>query len=85
MLDPIRVQMLQLDLVVVQQFPEERMGRYRESALVEGCEGHDVAIGWRRCILTNGYKPLHYVGPPTEKITLDKALHACVGDNGVVP
>jgi hypothetical protein len=45
MLDPIGIQMLQLNLVVVQQSPEESVGRNCESALVKGCEGHDVAIG----------------------------------------
>ena len=46
-LDPIGVQVLQLDLIVVQQTPEERVGRNHESALVEGHEGDDVAIGRR--------------------------------------
>jgi hypothetical protein len=46
-LDPIGIQMLQLNLVVVQQSPEESVGRNCKFALVKGCEGHDVAIGQR--------------------------------------
>ena len=42
-LDPIGIQVLQLDLVMVQQPSEERVGRNHESVLVEGREGHDVA------------------------------------------
>ena len=85
MLDPVGVQMLQLNLLVVQQFPEERRARNHESTLVEGCEGHDVAIGWRRRILTTRHEPLYHVGPPMEKTTLDEALHARVGDVGAIP
>ena len=84
-LDPIEVQMLQLNLVVVQQSPEERMGRNRESALVEGHEGHDISIEQRRGILAIRHEPLHRIGPPTEKTALYEALHACVGDIRVVP
>ena len=77
--------MLQLNLVVVQQSPKERMGRNHESALMEGRKGHDVAIGRRQCILMTGHEPLHHVGPPIEKIVLDEALHACVSDVRAVP
>ena len=72
--------MLQLDLVVVQQSSKERMGRNCESMLVEGREGHDVAIRRRQRILMTGHEPLHCVGPPTEKTMLNEALHARVGD-----
>ena len=85
MLDPIGVQMLQLNLVVVQQSSEERMGRNRESVLVDGREGHGVAIGRRRRLLATGHKPLYRVGPPAEKTALDEALYACVGDIGAIP
>ena len=85
MLDPIRVQVLQLNLIVVQQTSEELVGRNRESTLVEGHKGDDVAIGWRRRILMAGHKPLHRIGPPTKKTMLDEALHACMGNIEAVP
>ena len=79
MLDPIGVQVLQLDLIVVQQTLEEWVGWNHESALMEGHEGDDVAIGRCRCILTAGHKPLHRIGPPMEKTTLDGApMHTWV-------
>ena len=61
------------------------MGRNRESALVEGCEGHDIAIGWCRRLLTTGHEPLPHVGPPTEKTVLHLALYASVGDVRAIP
>ena len=85
MLDPIRVQVLQLDLIEVQQTTKELVGRNHESVLMEGRKGDDVAIGRCRCILMAGHKPLRHIGPPAEKTTLDKALHACMGNIGVVP
>ena len=85
MLDPIRVQVLQLDLIVVQQTPEEWVGRNHESALMEGREGDDVAVGRCRRILTVGHKPLCRIGPPVEKTTLDEALHARMGNIRAVP
>jgi len=84
-MDPIGVQVLQLDLIVVQQTLEERVGRNHESVLVEGHEGDDIAIGRRQCILTVGHKPLHHIGPPMEETMLDKALQARMGNIGVVP
>ena len=74
MLDPVGVQVLQLDLIVVQQTPEERVGRNRESALVEGHEGDDIAVGrpWR--ILTAGHKPLRRNSPPAENTMLDEPI-----------
>ena len=84
-LDPVGVQVLQLDLIVVQQTPEERVGRNHESVLVEGREGHDVAVGRCRGILTAGHKPLRRIGPPTENTMLDEALHARIGNVGVMP
>ena len=59
--------MLQLDLVVVQQSLEEWVGRNHESVLVEGHEGHDVAIGRRRRQLMTGHEPLHRLGSPIGK------------------
>ena len=85
MLDPIGVEVLQLNLVVVQQPLEERMRRDCEPALVEGCEGDDVTIGRHRHILVAKNQPLHRVDPPMKKTTLNEALHACVGDIRAVP
>ena len=76
---------MQLDLIVVQQILEERVGRNRESTLVEGRERDDVAVGRRRRILMAGHKPLRRISPPTEKTTLDEALHACIGNIGAMP
>jgi hypothetical protein len=56
------------------------MGGIRESALVEGGEGDDVAVERRRHLLVTGYDPLQRLGPHGEKTTLDETLHACVGD-----
>ena len=83
-LDPVGVQVLQLDLIVVQQTLEEWVGRNCESTLVEEREGDDVAIGWCRRILMAVHKPLRRIGPPMEKTTLDEALHARMGNIGVV-
>jgi hypothetical protein len=44
-LDLVRIQVLQLDLVVVQQSSEKWVGRNHESTLVEGRKGHDIAGG----------------------------------------
>ena len=85
MLDPVGIQVLQLDLVVVQQPLEEWLGRNHESTLMEGREGHDVAIGRRRRILATGHEPLRHVGPPTEKTALDEGLYARVGDVKAIP
>ena len=48
MLDPIGIEVLQLDLVVVQQPLEEQMRRDREPVLVEEREGDDVTVGQHR-------------------------------------
>ena len=45
MLDPVGVQVLQLDLIMVQQTLEEWVGRNHESTLVEEREGDNIAIG----------------------------------------
>ena len=78
MLDSVGVQ-------VLQQTPEEREGRNHEYALVEGRKGDDVAVERRRRILTAGHEPLHRIGPPVEKTTLDESLHACMGNIEAVP
>jgi hypothetical protein len=45
---------------------------------VEGCEGHDVAIGWRQRFLATRHEPLYHLGSRTKKTTLDEAFHARV-------
>ena len=65
---------------MVQQTLEEWVRRNRESTLMEGRKGNDVAIGRRRRILAAGHKPLCRIDFPTEKTTLDEALYAHVGD-----
>ena len=53
--------------------------------LVEGCEGHSIAIKRHRHLLMTEHEPLRHIGSPTEKTALDKALHACVGDIKGIP
>ena len=77
--------MLQLNLVVVQQSLEEQMERNRKSVLVEGREGHDVAIRQRRRLLAARHKPLRCVGPPTKNTTLNEALHMRIGNIRAMP
>ena len=84
-LDPIGVQVLQLDLIVVQQAPKERVGRNYEFVLVEGHEGDNIAVRRRWHNLRARHKPLRRIGPPTEKTTLDEALHVRMGNIGAVP
>ena len=84
-LDPIGVEVLQLDPVVVQQPPKERMRRDCKPTLMEGHEGDDVTVERYRHLLMAENQPLHRVGPPAKKTMLDEALHACVGDVGAVP
>ena len=61
------------------------MGRNHESALVEGHKGHDIAVGQRRHLLMTRHELLRHIGPPTEKTMLDEALHARIGNIGVMP
>jgi hypothetical protein len=53
--------------------------------LMEGDEGDDVAIGWRRHLLVTEYDPLQCLDPCREKTTLDETLHTCVEDVRVPP
>lgn len=58
--------MLQLDAVVVEQRVEESTGGHREAALVEGNEGHHVAVRRRGLIRVTGELLLHRGGPITD-------------------
>ena len=53
--------------------------------LMEGREGDDVDVGWRRRILTARHKLVRRIDPPMEKTTLDEALHARMGNIRAVP
>jgi hypothetical protein len=66
--------MLQLNFVVVEQPLEERMGQYRESALMEGNEGDNVSVA--RCwhLLVARYDPLPHRSSCVEQPTLDETL-----------
>ena len=70
---------------MVQQTPEERVRRNRESTLVEEREGDDIAVGRRRRLLMAKHEPLCYIGPLAKKTTLDEALHTCICYIGVMP
>ena len=65
---------------MVQQPLEERMRGDHEPVLIVGRKGDDVTVGRHRHLIMAENQPLHRVSPPTKKTTLDKALHACVGD-----
>ena len=56
-----------------------------EPRLMEGRGGDNVTIELHRHLLMARNQPLHRVSPPAKKTALDEALHACVGDIGVVP
>ena len=84
-LDPVGVEMLQLDLVVVQQPSEKSMGGGSEPMLMEVRERHYKAVGWRRQILLIGQQPLLGQGPCAKKATTDEALHALEGDVRAAP
>ena len=70
---------------MVQQTLKEWVERNHESALMEGHEGDDVAVGQHRHILMAGHEPLHRIGPPAKKTTFDEALHAHMGNFRAVP
>jgi hypothetical protein len=51
-LNPVRVEVLQLDLVMVKEPAEEGMRERRKPTLVKVREGDNVAIAWRQHLLT---------------------------------
>jgi hypothetical protein len=61
------------------------VGRNHKSTLVEGREGHDVAIGRCRRFLMTRHEPLHRLNSCTKETVLDKALQACASDVRAVP
>jgi hypothetical protein len=75
MLNPIRIQMLQLNLVIVEEPQEEAVGRRHKPAIVEVRERHHVAVRRRREVVAIRYYPLVCGGPLTKKTTVDKALY----------
>ena len=52
---------------------------------MEVSEGHDIAIGGRRCVLITGQPPLLDGSPRAKKTTTNEALQAMEGDVGVAP
>jgi hypothetical protein len=52
LLDPVWVEVLQLNLVVMEEPPEEGMRGHPKPALVEVREGDDIAITWCHYLLT---------------------------------
>ena len=53
--------------------------------LMEGREGHDVAIGRRWRLLAPGHELLCHSGPPAEMTALDEALYVHVDDIEAIP
>jgi hypothetical protein len=45
MLNPIGIQMLQLNLIVMEEPQEEAMGGCRKLMIVEVCKRHHIAVG----------------------------------------
>ena len=85
MLDPVGVEMLQLDLVIVQQPPKKFVGGGREPTLIEVGNRHHIAVERRRQILLTEQQPLLGRGPYMEKTMTDEAFHALEGDVGAAP
>jgi hypothetical protein len=83
-LNPVRVHVLQLDVVVVLQPSKEMMGDHKPT-LVEWHEGYGVTIGGHRHILAAGHDPLIHLRPRSEEPMLDKDLHASTENVGVMP
>jgi hypothetical protein len=52
---------------------------------MEGDEGDEVAVGWRRCFLVTGHDPLQCLGPRRRKTTLDETLHGGMNDVQAAP
>jgi hypothetical protein len=78
MLNPIRIQMLQLNLIVMEEPQEEAMGGCRKLTIVEVRKRHHIAVGRRREVMAVGHYPLMRGGPCAKKTAIDDALHARV-------
>jgi len=84
-LDPIRIKVLQLHLVVLQQPLKELMSGHGESSLVEESKGHDIPFGRRWLILITRQLPLLNDGQRVKEATVDEALQALSGNAGSAP
>jgi len=84
-LDPIRSEVLQLHIVVIQQPPKELVGGGGKSPLMKVGEGHNLAIEWRQCVLIVGQPTLLGGGPRAKKATANETLQALEGDIGSAP
>ena len=85
MLDPVGIEMLQLDLVVVQQPLKKFVGGGRESTFVKVGEQHHIVVGRLWQILLAGQQPLLSRGPCVEKTATNKAFHVLEGNVRVAP
>jgi hypothetical protein len=72
LLDLVRVEVLQLDLVVMEEPPEEGMRGHPEPALVEVREGDDITIARLRHLFTAREEPLPCSRLRAEKPALDQ-------------
>jgi hypothetical protein len=75
-LNPIGIQVMQLDLVVMEEQEEETMRRHCETTLMEVHERHHVPGGWHQELMITGQLPLMHVDPRLKEATLNKVLHA---------
>jgi hypothetical protein len=77
-LNPIGIQMLQLDHVVVEEPQEEAVGRSCKPVIMKVHERHHVAIGWHQEVMAVGHYPLVCSGPRAKKAMVDESLHMCM-------
>jgi hypothetical protein len=75
-LNPIGIQVMQLDLIVMEEPEKEMMRRHRKTMLVEMHKRHHVTGGQRQELMITGQLPLTCVGPRVEEAALDEVLHA---------
>lgn len=78
-LDPIRIEVLQLHLVMIEKPPEEAVARRGQPTLVKPHKGDDIPV-WR-CwhSLIPRYELLHHRRSCIEQSALDEALQPPVG------
>ena len=69
----------------MQQSPKKFLSGGGEPTLMKVSEGHDITVGWRRCVLVTGKPPLLGGGSRTEKTAADEALQALEGDIRAAP
>jgi hypothetical protein len=75
MLDPVGIQMPQLDLVLIKEPEQEAMGGSYESMLMEVHERHHITIRRRREPLIAREDPFERVSPRGQEPTMDETQH----------